>query len=86
MNANTTPTNRSPTAASAESSTTDCLSGNEWCPGPDAGDDDPLLCFDCFGVDCVHGHEWCDGVLPRPKDRNTDVRCRDCILEGWSEV
>jgi hypothetical protein len=87
MNGPTTLDDRSPGVASAESFTTNCLSGHDWCPGPeaDAGLDEGefLVCFDCFGVDCVHGHEWCDGVLPRPKDRLTGIRCRSCILESW---
>lgn len=84
----TTTGDRSPAAASVESLPTDCLSGHDWCPGPEAdaglGDDGSLVCFDCFGVDCPHEREWCDGVLPRPKDRLTGLRCADCLREFWA--
>jgi len=84
MNDDTTTDDRSPAAAGMESRPTDCLSGHAWCPGPDADDDDPLCCFDCYGVDCVEGHEWCDGVLPRPQDRLTGLQCADCLWEFWA--
>ena len=90
MNGNTTSDDRSPAGASAVSPTTTCLSGHDWCPGPEAdaglGEDEALVCFDCFGLDCVNHYEWCDGVLPRPKGRLTGVRCADCVREGWQDL